>query len=100
MANATSQTDAGTYQVTADFAPTDNANYNTLTGADDCGCDSVDPLRVEHVAHSAPKEGELEDKAECAVVKSNGQEGESPSGLAESRRSLGRKNSMERPNLL
>jgi hypothetical protein len=31
-------------------------------------------------------------KAECAVVKSNGLEGESPSGLAESRRSLERKN--------
>ena len=31
-------------------------------------------------------------KAECAVVKLNGQEGESPSGLAESRRSLERKN--------
>jgi len=31
-------------------------------------------------------------EAESAVVKSNGQEGESPSGLAESRRSLERKN--------
>jgi len=31
-------------------------------------------------------------RAECAVVKSNGLEGESPSGLAESRRSLERKN--------
>ena len=31
-------------------------------------------------------------KAECAVVKSNDLEGESPSGLAECRRSLERKN--------
>ena len=30
---AASQTDAGTYAVTADFVPTDAANYNTLTGA-------------------------------------------------------------------
>jgi len=30
--------------------------------------------------------------AECAVVKSNGIEGESPSGLAEKRQSLERKN--------
>ncbi len=31
-------------------------------------------------------------EAECAVVKSNGTEGESPSGLADNRRSLERKN--------
>ena len=30
---AASQTNAGTYAVTADFVPTDTANYNTLVGA-------------------------------------------------------------------
>ena len=29
---AATQTNAGTYAVTADFVPTDTANYNTLTG--------------------------------------------------------------------
>ena len=31
--SATAPTDAGTYAVTADFAPTDSANYNSLAGA-------------------------------------------------------------------
>ena len=30
---AATKTNAGTYAVTADFVPTDTANYNTLTGA-------------------------------------------------------------------
>src|SRR5439155_576186 len=30
--SATAPTNAGTYAVTADFVPTDSANYNTLTG--------------------------------------------------------------------